>query len=571
MNNEILRQIIIIITMATLVMFLFHRLRIPAVVGFLITGIIAGPYGLKLVNDLKTIEQLADIGIILLLFTIGIELSMRTLIDMRKNFLIGGSLQVVLTIFLIFIFFILRGIAPGKAIFAGFLISLSSTAIALRIIQEKSEVSTLHGRTTLSILVFQDIIVVVMILFTPLLGGSINFSLHYLLLLAGKGVLVFAFIFVCAKWIVPWLLHEVSRTKSRELFMFSIFTIAFSIAWLTSSIGLSLALGAFLAGLVISESDFSYQAFGNILSFRDIFACFFFISIGMLLKTQFLLENFLIIMLLAIGIIFLKTIAAGVTALFLGLPFRNAIITGLLLSQIGEFSFILARTGMKYNIINEYYYQICLNVTIITMVLTPLLIMIAPQLGNLLSRLPFPNWLIRGYSDISMFSPRHSLKDHLIIVGMGLNGQNVAQAAKKANIPYIIIDGNADKVKKYKRAGELIFYGDAYHEPILKHAHLESAKVVVIGISDAIATLRITEKIRRLNPTICIVVRTRYVRDIKDLYKLGANEVIPEEFETSVEIFSRVLTKYEIPPDYIARLIAEARADGYQLFYNLDR
>jgi CPA2 family monovalent cation:H+ antiporter-2 len=495
---------------------------------------------------------------------------MRTLIDMRKNFLVGGSLQVTITILITFIFFILLGITPGKAIFAGFLISLSSTAIALRIIQEKSEVSTLHGRTALSILVFQDIIVVAMILFTPLLGGNTGFSLNYLLLLAGKGIFVFALIFVCAKFVVPWLLREVSRTKNRELFMFSIFTIAFSIAWLTSSIGLSLALGAFLAGLVISESDFSYQAFGNILSFRDIFACFFFISIGMLLKTHFLLDNFLTIILLALGIILLKTIAAGATALFLGLPVRNAIITGLLLSQIGEFSFILARVGMNYKLINDFYYQIFLNVTIITMVLTPLLIKAAPQLGNLLSRLPIPKWMIRGYVDLSLFNAHRKLQDHLIIIGMGLNGQNVARAAKRANIPYIIIDGNSDKVKKYKRAGELIFYGDAYHEPILKHANLESAKVVVIGISDAIATLRITEKIRRLNASICIVVRTRYVRDIKELYKLGANEVIPEEFETSVEIFSRVLTKYEIPPDVIARLRAEARADGYELFYNLD-
>jgi CPA2 family monovalent cation:H+ antiporter-2 len=571
MEAQLLTDIVIIFGLAVAVLLLFHLLRFPSVVGLLITGILAGPYGFGLVGVVHEVEVLAEIGIILLLFTIGIEFSFKKLLEIKKQVVVGGTLQVGLTI--LAVFFIARQIelSPSEAIFYGFLISLSSTAIVLRLIQERAEVDTPHGRTGLGILLFQDVIIVPMILITPMLAGSRPGEIDSdIFVFASKGIAIVILVLVAAKWLMPWLLRQVARTRSKELFLLSIVAICLAIAWLASNAGLSLALGAFIAGLIISESEYSYQALGNILPFRYVFTSFFFVSIGMLLDTGFLINNLVIILSASTGVLILKALIAISAAILLGLPLRSGILAGLSICQVGEFSFILSRTGLEHGLLDDHY-QLFLAVTILTMAATPFIISLAPRFADLILQIPIPVKLKTGLWPMAEKKSHNKLKQHLVIIGFGVNGRNVARAAKMTGIPYMVIEMSPDTVNTEREKGEPIFYGDAIHEEVLRHADIENATVVVIAINDPTATRGITENVRRLTRKAHVIVRTRYLMEMQALYELGANEVIPEEFETSVEIFSRVLAKYLIPRGEIDKLIIQLRSDGYEMFRNLSR
>jgi len=570
MEIPLLNDIVVIFGLSIAVLFICHRLRVPAVVGFLLTGIFVGPYGLGLVKAIHHVEILAEVGIVLLLFTIGIEFSLGRLLEIRKSVIMGGSLQVLLT-FLATLFLARQfGQAFSKAVFFGFLVALSSTAIVLKLIQERAEVDSPHGRTTLGILIFQDIIIVPMMLVTPLLSGATGNLSESLLVLLTKGIGIILLVMVSAKWVVPQLLYQIARTRNHELFLISVVVICFGVAWLTSKAGLSLALGAFLAGLIISESEYSRQALGNILPFRDVFTTFFFVSIGMMLDIRFLFQHPGLIVLIALSVLVLKAIIAGSVTILLGFPLRTGILVGVALGQIGEFSFILSRVGVEHGLLAWNIYQGFLAVTILSMAATPFIIALAPRIADTVLRLPFPKKIISGFYPISAQNAVDR-KDHLIIIGFGVNGRNVARAARLAGIPYAIIEMNPETVRSKQAKGEAIYYGDATQETVLQHTNIKEARIVVVAINDPTATRRITEIIRRLNPKVHLIVRTRYLQEMKPLYELGASEVIPEEIETSMEIFTRVLTKYLVPRDEIERLVAEIRADGYTMLRSLSK
>lgn len=570
MEIPLLNDIVIIFGLSIAILFICHRLRVPAIVGFLLTGILAGPYGLGLVKAVHEVEILAEVGVVLLLFTIGIEFSLGRLLQIKKSVLMGGSIQVLLTILVTFVIARQLGQPIGESIFIGFLISLSSTAIVLKLIVERGEVDSPHGRTTLGILIFQDIIIVPMILVTPLLAGATGNLGASALVLIAKGIGIIGLVFVSAKWIVPQVLYQIARTRIQELFLLSIVVICLAVAWITSSAGLSLALGAFLAGLIISESEYSHHALGNILPFRDVFTSFFFVSIGMLLDIGFLFRQPGTILLIALGVLVLKSIIASFATVLLGFPLRTSILVGLALGQVGEFSFILSKTGVEHGLLAGNIYQIFLAVSVLSMAATPFIITLAPRIADIMLRLPLPKRLISGFYPVSEINVENK-KHHLIIIGFGVNGRNVARAARVSGIPYAIIEMNPETVRSEQAQGEPIYYGDSTQEVVLQHANIKDARIVVAAINDPTATRRITEIIRRLNPEVHLIVRTRYLQEVKPLYELGADEVIPEEFETSVEIFTRVLAKYFIPRDEIERLVAEVRSDGYEMFRSLSK
>ncbi|MBC8400414.1 MAG: cation:proton antiporter [Candidatus Marinimicrobia bacterium] len=427
MEIPLLNDIVIIFGLAIAVLLICHRLGVPAVVGFLLTGILVGPYGFGLVKAIHEVEILAEIGIVLLLFTIGIEFSLERLLQIRKSVLMGGSLQVLLTF--LATFFITRwfGQANAEAIFIGFLVVLSSTAIVLKLFQERAEIDSPHGRTTLGILIFQDIIIVPMILITPLLAGETGDLGDSIFVLLAKGIGIILLVMVSTKWIVPKVLYQIARTRNQEVFLLSVVVICFSVAWLTSKAGLSLALGAFLAGLIISESEYSHQALGNILPFRDVFTSFFFVSIGMLLDVGFLFQQPGTIVLIVLGILVLKSFIACFAAVLLGFPLRTSILVGLALSQVGEFSFILSRIGVEQGLLVGNIYQLFLAFSILSMAATPFIITLAPRIADIILRLPFPKRLILGFFPVSEVKVKGE-KDHLIIIGFGVNGRNVAHA-----------------------------------------------------------------------------------------------------------------------------------------------
>lgn len=564
MHFPLLEDIIIILGFSVVVVFILNRMRVPSVLGFLITGLIIGPYGFSLVRQIEEVEILSEIGVILLLFVIGMELSLKQLISIRKTVFIGGFLQVGMAVLVASLIFKFLDFSWNKSVFLGFLFSLSSTAIVLKILHDRNEISAPHGRNALGILIFQDIIVIPMMLITPILAGTTENVTQSVINLLIKSGLVVLFTFISAKYLVPRLLFLIAKTKSKELFLLTTITICFAVAYITSEAGLSLAFGAFLAGLIISESDYNHQATSLILPFRELFTSFFFISVGMLLDITFFIHNMGTILALVLIVFLLKSLITGTAVSLLQNHFRTAFLTGLSLFQIGEFAFILSRVGIENNLISESINQYFLSVSIITMFFTPFVIMFSEAMYDKANK-GMAMWSKRKLKYIEE-QIHHKLENHLVIIGYGINGTNLSRAAKYAKIPYVIIELNADTVRKEKAKGEPIFFGDATHDHMLNSLNLNQAKVVVIAISDPFATKRIVTNIRNKSQSIHIIVRTRYVKEIHELLSLGADEVIPEEFETSIEIFSRVLHNYLIPVDNIQELIEAIRSDNYEVF-----
>ncbi|MEN6388942.1 MAG: cation:proton antiporter [Syntrophomonas sp.] len=570
MEIHLLNDIVLIFGLAIAVIYLCQKLKIPSMVGLLITGVLAGPHGLALVKDVATVDALAELGIILLLFTIGMEFSLQKLVQIRKSVFLGGALQVLVTTLATMFIVIKTGYSWEVGVFIGFLVSLSSTAIVLKLLQDRSEIDTPYGRNTLGILIFQDIVIIPMILLAPILAKTSGTAAGPVWVLLLKVVLVLGFLFVSSRWVAPYLLYKIARQQNRELFLISIITMGLAVAWLTSSIGLSISLGAFLAGLIISESEYSHQALGNILPFRDVFTSIFFVSVGMLFNMGTFLHNPAAFTGAALGVLIAKALLAGLVVLALGFPLRTAVLAGIALSQVGEFSFILSRVGLQYQLLSDSFYQMFIIVSVLTMAITPFSITFAPRVARVMLKLPLPARLKSGIKD-TQETEVQQLNDHLVIIGFGVNGKNLALAASASGIPYLVIEMNPDIVRKERQNDEPIFFGDATHREVLDQVNLNGARVVVVAISDPAATIRVTDLIHKIYPSVHIIVRTRYIQEIHPLYTVGANEVIPEEFETSVEIFSLVLKKYMVPKVDIERFIAEIRADGYEMLRSLSK
>lgn len=568
MEIQLLSDIFRLFGISIGVLFICSRLKIPTIVGFLLTGLVAGPHGLGFVEHTHAVEVMAEVGVVLLLFTIGMEFSIDQLLRIKKAVLLGGSLQVGLTIALAAGIAQAFGLPWAQGVFIGFLLALSSTAIAIKLLQNKGMMDSPHGGATLGILIFQDIAVVPMMLAIPLLGGGAEGSLLESLLGLGKGFAIIAAVFVAARWGVPIVLHQIARSRDREFFLLAVVTICLLVAWATNQVGLSLSLGAFLAGLIISESEYSHQALGSILPFKDVFTTFFFVSIGMLLDLHTIVEQPVLVFSLTLGVLALKIAAAALAAMFLGYPLRTMVMVGAALSQVGEFSFVLAKSGLELSLIEQSGYQLFLAVSVLTMALTPVALRAAPALERLLALLPLPERVRHGLSAESASAATKN-SGHLVIIGFGLNGQNLAKAARASGIVYDALEMNADVVRAERAKGEPIWYGDATHEAVLEHVNVAHARAVAVAIQDPVATRRIVKLVREHNPGCFLVVRTRFAHELKPLYEAGASRVIPEEFETSIQIFAVTLQEFGRPQPEIDAIVADVRRNNYDLFRNL--
>lgn len=572
MEIPLLKEIVIVMGIALPIILLFQKFKVPSILGFLIAGIIVGPTAFNLLSSHHEVELLSEIGIIFLLFIIGIELSFKGLISIWRTVFIGGGLQVGVTILLTALVASGLGLPINQAVFLGFLISLSSTAIVLKILNDRNEIKSTHGRMALGILIFQDIIVVPMMLLTPILAGKTDDVTNTLLILLVKLIGVGLVVFVLQRYIVPRVLELVVKTKNRELFILTVIVLCFGVAWLTSSVGLSLALGAFFAGLIISESEYSHQATANVLPFREIFISFFFISVGSLLDLNFFMDNVLVILAFVLGVFLLKKIIVVLIALLLKYDIKNAHIAGFNLFQVGEFSLLLSTVGIQNEILTTEVYQLFLAVSIITMGITPFVMAKADVLTKILIQLPVPRNVRKRienrkkYAEGDTHETFDELEDHLVIIGYGINGKNIARVAENMNIPHVIIEFDAQLMKQAKAENKHVVFGDASQPEILNHVNAHKARVVVIAISDPEATHQIIFNLRQYTQTTHIIVRTRYVKEIEENLKLGADEVIPEEFETSIEIFSRVLKQYLVTESKISEIVNSIRSSDYELF-----
>src|SRR4030042_4494481 len=386
------------------------------------------------------------------------------------------------------------------------------------------------GRLSMGILIFQDLCVVPLMLLVPILAGNQGSVVQVSWTLFKSAAILFIVIFG-ARWLVPNLLHQIVHTRSRELFVITIILLCLGTALLTSELGLSLALGAFLAGLVISESEYAHQAISDILPFKDSFSGLFFISVGMLLNLRFLAENLAVVLPVVALVLLLKTFTGFLSVYLLGHPMRVSLHTGLYLSQIGEFSFVLATAGKLSGLITESHYQLFLSASVLTMLLTPLIIRSSPDISPWVSSKKLLERLerMRKKADKEGYPSRK--EGHVIIIGFGLNGKNLAEVLKEASVPYVVLEINNDTVIQMKKKGEPIFYGDGTSPEILLKLGIATARMLVVAISDPSSTRRIVQVARKENARLYMIVRTRYTLEVEDLLRLGANEVIPEEFE----------------------------------------
>src|SRR5256712_445944 len=482
---HILRDLAVIFGGSLLVILVFYRLKLPALPGFIVAGILLGPNALGFVSDPRDVEGLAEVGVILLLFTIGIEFSLSRLREMGRQILVGGFSQMGFTI--------LATLAVGLALlggwrvslFLGFLIALSSTAIVLKVMTDKGEIDAPHGRLATGVLIFQDLCVVPIMLVLPFLAGKAEGGVVGLLVALGKAALVVVGVIIAARTVVPRALAEILKTRSRELFLIAVI----------------------MGG---------------------------------------------------------KTLSAAVGPALMGYSGRVALLAGVAVSQIGEFSFVLAKEGRVAGLLPDLMYQQFLGVAVITMLVTPFLLQGGPAILDTLEKVIPLDRLLPGFRSRGLSPVHEQVKDHVIIAGYGLNGRNVTAALRSIHVPYLIVELNAQTVRKARADGEPAFYGDATREEILRALGAERARMLVIAISDPSATRRMVRVARDVNPNLHIIARTRYVVEIPELTRLGANVVIPEEFETSIEIFARVLAPYSVPRDEIERLVSEIRASHYQ-------
>lgn len=557
---SLLYELFVVLLSATLVVLIFHRLKLPHIVGFLVCGILVGPHGLDLIIRIEDIEVLAEIGVVLLLFTIGLEFSLAELRRIKRDVLLGGSLQVIGSAGFAFLVAMLFGMSLPRAIFFGQLFALSSTAIVLSVLASRGEMGTFHGRITLGILLFQDLCVVPMMLITPLLSGEAGFQIFPIALSLGKALALVGVILLLAVFVVPKILEILVQVRLREVLVLGVVIVCIGTAWLTSWLGLSLALGAFIAGLAISESPYSHQVFAEILPFKDVFNSLFFVSVGMLLDVKFLITHLIPLAILVVGTLLAKAILAGGAAKILSGSTRAALLVGLGIAQIGEFSFVLAKIGMKHQLLDANLYQGFLAVAVITMMATPFLIRIAPRLTR---RVP-ERLDSKLAKDQQQASSNHlvGLRDHTIIVGFGLNGRYLARVLKESSLPYCILELNPQTVRAAQKEGEPIGFGDASRLEILQVVNLAEARILVITVAEMPAARRVISVARQNHPTLYIITRTRFAADVEELYRLGANQVIAGEFETAIEIFGHVLTEYDLPRNVIGSYIETIRREG---------
>jgi monovalent cation:H+ antiporter-2, CPA2 family len=559
----ILKDLAIIFAVSLLVVLIFHRIKLPALPGFIVAGVLLGPNALGLVADVHQVESLAEVGVILLLFTIGIEFSLSRLREMGRQVAAAGGAQVGLTVTLAGAVALLTGLTWQVALVLGFLVALSSTAIVLKGLADQGEIDAPHGRLATGVLVFQDLCVVPMMLVLPFLAGRASGGAIGLLIALGKAVLVVIGVLILARSVVPRVLALIVQTRSRELFLIAVILIGTLTALGTAAAGASLALGAFLAGLVISESDYGHQAMAELLPFRDVFISLFFVTVGMLVQAGFLRDH----PALALGGVAVimggKTLLAAVGPVAMGYSGRIALLAGLAVSQIGEFSFVLAREGRGAGLLADGLYQTFLAVAVLTMLVTSFLLQGGSAVVDRLARVIPIGRLLPGLRHAVMVAGDQPLSDHVIVAGYGLNGRNLAAALRSIQAPYLIVELNAQTVQQARARGEPAFYGDATREEILRALGVERARMLVVAISDPTATRRMVRVARGLNPRIHIIARTRYVAEIPELTRLGADSVIPEEFETSIEIFARVLAHYHVPRSEIDELVNRIRASHY--------
>ncbi len=559
----LLDELTVIAGLGVIVTVILARLRLPAVAGLLLAGALLGPHGLGLVRSRDAIETLAELGVVMLLFTIGLEFSLERLKHIFRQVAVGGLLQVGLTIAATAVAAVVLGESASRGLFFGFVMALSSTAIVLRALTERRETDAPHGRFIVGTLIFQDLCVVPMVLIVPMLGQSGTSSSGVAIAIAvalAKAAAVVALVIIVARLVVPKALGWVDASRSREVFLLAVLALCMGTAWLTSLAGLSLALGAFLGGMVVADTEYGHRAMGEIMPLRDAFVSVFFVSLGMMFDARIAVEQPLTVGLVLTGFVVFKGVFATLAALAMRFPARVAWLAGVGLAQFGEFGFVLVRLGQKSGLVTAASMDPWLTAGVLSMFLTPLLARMAPHF-TAGEKLLGPLERLLGARSIDEADTSEEVKSgHVIIVGYGVAGRIVAKSLAATETSYIVLELNADTVRAARERGEPVYYGDATSIEALGHAHLESARALVLLMNDAQAVKRIVDTVRRVASHVPILLRARYLAERAALLDLGARDVVAEEVEGGVEIMARLLRWLEAPRNVIDEQVREVRS-----------
>lgn len=559
MHNSIpLFEIVILLLAAVLIVSIFRVLRLSPALGYLAAGAIIGPFGLKLINDVQTTAGIAEFGVIFLLFRIGLELSLGRLRSMRKHVFGFGTAQVLITGTIFALFFMWFGGKVQGAIIIGGGLALSSTAIVLQVINEQGEKSSQVGRLSLAILILQDLIVIPLLVLVSVLGKHDINIFAALADAAFKATICLSLIFVSGRLLLRPLLRFIASLENTELFSATTLLLLLGVAWLSSAAGLSPALGAFLAGLLIAETEFKPQVEADIMPFKGLLLGLFFMSVGMSLNIEMLVAKFVDIIGITIALMALKSIVVIGLCYVFHFSMSTAIHVGLLLSQGGEFSFVLFSLAGNNGVIGAELSQTLLVVVTMSMALTPLIANLGKKISDVLEK--------RSTADSeNMLEETVDIRNHVIISGFGRVGHTVAKLLENENVPYLIIDIDSFIVTRERKNGLPIYYGDTARAHVLKSLGIERARAIIITHNDTRVALQTINSVRDLNHNLPIVARARNFEQVQKLEKAGANLAVAEMFEVSLQLGGSLLKEIGISDLEVSRIIDIFRASDYAL------
>lgn len=536
-----------------------RRIGLPVIVGYLIAGLALGPSTPGFDADVESVRILAELGVAFLMFSLGVEFSLKELLHVRRIALGAGSIQVGLTTLFGLLIALLLGWSWSQSILFGMVVALSSSVVALKLLTLRGETGTRHGRVTAGIAVFQDLSLVPMLILLPVLANDGGNILLGVLRSVGIAVVVLGLVIFLGLRIVPWLLEIIVATASRELFLLAVVVIALGTAITTQEAGLSIALGAFLAGLIVSESDFSHQVLADIIPLREAFATLFFVSVGMLLDLSYVTEHIGVVLLITCIVLAGKMLILTGTVRAFGLPLTSAVLVGVLLPQIGEVSFILAGEGFDRDLIDLAGYNLVLAVSIGTLLISPMLDAVAPRALRYGRRFN-SRWF--EDTDISLLEGEPPAR-HTIVCGYGRLGMVLVDALKRRGFSCVVVDNDPISVREAIRDGVPAIYGDAGNPEILSRLGVSRARVLAVAISDPLAAEGAVESGRRANQRLDIIARARSREQMQRLRELGANEVIQPEFEAGLELIRHVMHVHGLDQRQVGAIVQRRRETYY--------
>ena len=552
-----MKDLVVVFALAIVTVVALRRVGVPSIAGFILAGMFVGPHVLAVVGDAHEVEVLAEIGVALLLFGIGLELSLDRVRRLWRLILKAGAIQVVVTTAAVTLGLWLSSYSVNTAVFFGCVVAVSSTAVVLGALRARGELDSPHGRLTLGILIFQDLCVVPMILMIPLLSGSAPPGT--LAIAVAKSAAVLAAVLVGARFLVPRLLNLVARTRQRDVFVLSVFLVCIGTAWLVSAAGVSLALGAFLAGLVVASSEYRHQALSDLIPFREVFASVFFVSVGMLLDPRTISESALPIVLLLAVIVIGKALVATLASLTLRLPLRVSILAGLALAQVGEFSFVLLAAGRDAMDLPQPFLDNLSVAIVLSMLITPLIIAVSPRVAAGMGYVPVLTKRLQVRTPADQTGDTLQTKDHVVIAGYGITGQELARSLHGCGVPYIVVDINPENIRGALQRDEPAYFGDVTSAEVMESLGLARARELVLAINDVGATVHAIHAARRIAPSLPIFVRVPYAADVDRVIKAGASEVVAAELEVSVVVTQRILERCQVENDSVAPILERIR------------